>query len=102
EMQDFLVQSYDSLSYYTQVAALNRLQKVPLQNDLSAKLLTQISNRNSIQNQKIIALLIKNNDKGTLQKMIDHLIKSKIKVSEANHQLLQKSGVAGIEALEKI
>lgn len=101
-MQDFLVQNYDSLSYYTQVAALNKLQKVPLQNELSTKLLTQISDRNSIQNQKIIALIIKNNDKVSIQKMIDYLIEKKIKLSAANYQLLQEYRVTGIEALEKI
>src|SRR5690606_13434813 len=79
EMQDFLVQSYDSLSYYTQVAALNKLQKVPLQNELSSTLLTQISDRNSIQNQKIIALIIQNNDRGILEKMIAHLIEKNVK-----------------------
>ncbi len=102
EMQDFLVQNYDSLSYYTQVASLNKLQKVPLQHDLVNKLLTQISDRNSIQNQKIISLIIKSNDRGTLQKMITHLIESKIKISDGNYQLLQKAKVAGIEGLEKI
>ncbi|GAB2791963.1 hypothetical protein GCM10027275_41020 [Rhabdobacter roseus] len=102
EMQDFLVQQYDSLSYYTQVAALNKLQQVPLKNELSTKLLTHISDRNSIQNQKIITLIIQNNDQDTLQRMIEHLIQSKIKISEANYQLLQKARVAGIEALEKI
>ncbi len=102
EMQDFLVQNYDSLSYYTQVAALNKLQDVSLQNDLASKLLTQISDRNSAQNQKIITLLIKNNDRSLIQKLIHHLIEFKIKISAANYQLLQKSKVAGIEALEKI
>lgn len=102
EMQDFLVQNYDSLSYYTQVAALNKLQKVPLQNELSTKLLTQISDRNSIQNQKIITLIIKNNDKDLIQKLTHHLIEKKIKLSTANYQLLQQYKVAGIEALEKI
>ncbi len=101
-MQDFLVQHYDSLSYYTQVAALNKLQRVPLQNELSTKLLTQISDRNSIQNQKIITLIIKNNDKDLIQKLIDHLIEKKIKLSTANYQLLQQYKVAGIDALEKI
>lgn len=101
-MQDFLVQHYDSLSYYTQVAALNKLQKVPLQNELGTKLLTQISDRNSIQNQKIITLIIKNNDKAFIQKMIDYLIEKKIKLSAANYQLLQTYQVARIEALEKI
>lgn len=102
EMQEFLVQSYDSLSYYTQIAALNKLQKVPLQSDLSSKLITHISDRNSIQNQKIITLIITGNDKDAIQKMIDHLIESKIKISDGNYQLLQKTKIAGIEALEKI
>ncbi len=102
EMQDFLIQSYDSLSYYTQVAALNKLQKVLLQKDLSDKLLTQISDRNSIQNQKIIALIIKNDDRDTIKKMIGDLIEKKIKLSAANYQLLQNYKVPGIEALEKI
>ncbi len=101
-MQDFLVQSYDSLSYYTQVAALSKLQKVPLQPELSSKLLTHISDRNSIQNQKIIALIIKDNDREAIQKMIDHLIEKKIKLSAANYQLLQKYKLAGVDALEKI
>ena len=102
ELQDFLIQSYDSLSYYTQVAALSKLQKVPLQKDLSSKLLTQLSDRNSIQNQKIIALIIKNDDRDTIKKMVDHLIDKKIKLSAANYQLLQKYKVPGVDALEKI
>lgn len=102
EMQDFLVQNYDSLSYYTQVAALNKLQNVPLQNDLASKLLTQISDRNSAQNQKIITLLIKNNDKSLIQKLVDHLIEKKIKLSEVNYQLLQKLKLKRSDTLEKI
>ncbi len=102
QMQDFLVQNYDSLSYYTQVAALNKLQKVPLQHDLVNKLLTQISERNSIQNQKIISLIIKSNYPDSIKKLVAHLSESKIKISEENYQLLQKTKVAGIEALEKI
>ncbi|GHB79805.1 hypothetical protein [Persicitalea jodogahamensis] len=102
EMQDFLIQNYDSLSYYTQVAALSKLQNVPLQKDLTSMLLTQISDRNSIQNQKIIALIIRNNDEEAIKKMVDHLIEKKIKLSAANYQLLQKHKVAGVEALEKI
>ena len=102
EMQDFLVQNYDSLSYYTQVAALNKLQDVPLQNDLASTLLTQISDRNSAQNQKIITLLIKNDDKNLIRKLIEHLIEKKIKLSEDNYQLLKKLNPNRLGAVEKI
>jgi hypothetical protein len=102
EVQNFLIQNYDSLSYYTQVAALSKLQKVPLEKELSHKLLTQISDRNSMQNQKIIALIIKGNDRESIQQMIDHLLEKKIKLSATNYQLLQKYKLAGVDALEKI
>lgn len=102
EIQDFLTQDYDSLSYYTQVAALDKLQKVPLQNKLAEKLLTEISNRNSAQNQKIITLIIKNNDADCLQKLINLLIEKKIKLSESNYLLLQALKVERMEVIEKI
>lgn len=102
KMQDFLVRNYDSLSYYTQVAALNKLQNAPLQNDLASKLLTQISDRNSAQNQKIITLLIKDNDRSLVQKLIDHLIEKKIKLSNANYQLLQELNLDRLGTVEKI
>jgi hypothetical protein len=102
EMQDFLIQNYDSLSYYTQVATLNKLQKVPLQRGLVDKFLTQISDRNSMQNQKLIALISKSNDMDAIQKMINHLIEKKIKLSGANYQSLQNLKVDGIEKLGKI
>ncbi len=102
EVQDFLVQNYDSLSYYTQVAALNKLQKVPLQERLAKKLLTEISDRNSAQNQKIITLIVKNNDPVFIQKLMDLLIERKVKISEANYQLLQGLSVDRIGLIEKI
>ncbi len=102
EVQDFLVQHYDSLSYYTQVASLNKLQKVPLQNKLAEKLLTEISDRNSAQNQKIIMLIIRNNDAGSIQKLIDLLIEKKIKLSKDNYQLLQELSVDRLGSIEKI
>ena len=102
EVQNFLTQHYDSLSYYTQVAALNKLQKVSLQEKLVEKLLTEISDRNSAQNQKIITLIIKNNNPASIRRLMDLLIEKKVKLSEANYQLLQKLNVARIEGLEKI
>ncbi len=102
EMQDFLVQNYDSLSYYTQVAALNKLQKVPLQSKLVEKLLPEISDRNSAQNQKIITLIIKNNDQASIQKLMDLLIEKKIKLSKENYQLLQELRVERLGSIEKI
>ena len=102
EIQDFLTQNYDSLSYYTQVAALDKLQKVPLQNKLAEKLLTEISGRNSAQNQKIITLIIKNNDVDCIQKLMDLLIEKKIRLSEPNYRLLQELKVDRMEVVEKI
>lgn len=102
KIQDFLTQYYDSLSYYTQVAALDKLQKVPLQDKLAEKLLTEINSRNSAQNQKIITLIIKNNDTDCLQKLIDLLIEKKIKLSESNYLLIQALKVERMEVIEKI
>lgn len=102
EMQDFLIQSYDSLSYYTQVACLNKLLNVPLQNKLTDKLLTEISARNSAQNQKIITLIIKNNEAGAIQKLMDVLVDKKIKLSKENYQLLQNLSVDRLDSIEKI
>jgi hypothetical protein len=101
EIQDFLVQNYDSLSYYTQVAALNKLQKVSLQGTLTEKLLTEISDRNSAQNQKIITLIIKTNDASSIQKLMDLLIEKKIKLSESNYRLLQEMKVDRLDSIEK-
>lgn len=102
DMQDFLIQNYDSLSYHTQVAALNKLQNVPLQPGLVDKFLTQISDRNSMQNQKLIALIIRSRDMDSIQKLKSHLVEKKIKLSAANYQSLQKLNIAGLEDLEKI
>jgi hypothetical protein len=101
EMQDFLVHSYDSLSYYTQVAALNKLHKVSLQGNLVEKLLAEISDRNSAQNQKIITLIIKTNSASSIQKLMDLLIEKKIKLSESNYRLLQEMKVDRLGSIEK-
>jgi hypothetical protein len=101
-LQGFLIKNYDSLSYYTQVAVLNKLQNSTIKPELSAALLTQISDRNSAQNQKIITLVIKNKDADATQKLLNYLIKQKIKISEMNYRLLEEMKVNQLRLLEKI
>lgn len=101
-MQDFLIQKYETLSYYTQVAVLNKLQNTPLQPALVATLLNQVSDRNSAQNQKIITLIIKNKDQEAINSLLNHLIEKKIKLSASNYQLLEALHVDKLGCLEKL
>ncbi len=101
-LQDFLAQNYDSLTYYTQLAALNKLQNAPLSSELTTKLLTQITSRNSAQNQKIITLILNSEDAAIIQELLNYLIENKVKISESNYELLRKLNLARTDLVEKI
>lgn len=89
-IQQFLTKNYADLDYYTQVAALKQLDSVKLNTALASMFINKITEKNRFQNQKLVALLLKQVDKDILEKLMTHLVKKKVGLSSDNYVELEK------------
>ncbi len=95
EVQDFFSANFNQLAYQVQINLLEKLYDVPLKNSLQAALINGILPENSIQNENIIRLIIKNADEENiyeLRKLFKVLQLKEIVVSEKCYKELISMG----------
>ncbi|TKG94265.1 hypothetical protein EYV94_13355 [Puteibacter caeruleilacunae] len=84
--QDFLVEEFENLDYFSRTVVLKKLQNMQVSNDLLYQLLSQVSNRNSVQNELIFNLVCSNQrDDSFLEYyeiMCNNIIEGNIPISE--------------------
>ncbi len=88
-VQEFILANYIDLDYYTQTAILKKLDKTRQSSDLKNFILNQINEKNTFQNQKLIALVLHDINQQNLQQLLDRLKENKISVSEENYQAIK-------------
>ncbi len=88
EVQDFFTSNFSQMEYQVKNKLLEKLYNVPLKSSLQVALINGILPGNSIQNEKIIRLVIKNIEKKNFEeiiKMFEAIKIKRIKVSEELH-----------------
>ncbi len=89
-IQKFIIENFLKQDYFTQKAILQKLEKVNLLPELKNYLIEQIEAHNSLKNQQLIALVLKDSDEENFQKLVVKLEKFKIPVSESNFPKLER------------
>jgi hypothetical protein len=92
-LQKFIIKNFQKQDYFTQKAILQKLEKVKHLPELKNYLIQQIEIHNSLKNQQLITLVLKDLDKENLQKLLVKLNEFKIPVSESNFILLKKTAI---------
>ncbi|MEZ4905886.1 MAG: hypothetical protein R2822_31030 [Spirosomataceae bacterium] len=87
--QAFIIAHYPHFDYYTQLALLNKLNSVVLNEPLESLLIENLSSRNSALNQKITTLILKTTHQLILEKLVDQLIQKKIALTTTAYQQLE-------------
>jgi hypothetical protein len=90
DLQGYILNNYLEFDYYTQKVIINKLEGKNLTAELKQFFLKEINPENTFQNQKLVALLLKNADKKTFKNVILQLEKNKTSVSEKNFEEIKK------------
>jgi hypothetical protein len=90
DLQGYILNNYLEFDYYTQKVIINKLEGKNLTAELKQFFLKEINPENTFQNQKLVALLLKNADKETFKNVILQLEKNKTSVSERNFEEIKK------------
>lgn len=83
-VQEFVSSNYLELDYYTQLAILKKLNKLELNQELQGFFIHQINEKNSFQNQKLIALVLQGIEKPIFEQIIAQIKKNEIAVTDEN------------------
>ncbi|WP_341227895.1 hypothetical protein [uncultured Arcticibacterium sp.] len=89
-VQNYIINNYQELDYFTQKAILKKLEKVKHHSELSEFLINEISLDNTFQNQKLVALILRQIDKEVFAELLTKLKDNQIPISDENFFEIEK------------